>query len=103
MRIVDRPVTRPQHCAAIPHRGQTAEGERWIDTGSELPGFDNHVYLSETAVLEAARLLGHPSQKQLDDAIAERDEALEELERALVELSTLKPMKALVERIKASK
>lgn len=103
MRLVERPVTRPQHCAAIPHRGQTAVGERWIDTGSELPGFDNHVYLSETAVLEAARVLGHPSQKQLDAAVAERDEALGELEKALVELATLKDMKRLVTQIKAGK
>lgn len=57
MRVVDRPYTRPNACAAKPHIGQTAEGERWVDTGAELNGFDNHVYLCETSVREAAAAL----------------------------------------------
>lgn len=57
MRVVDRPYTRPNACAAKPHIGQTAEAERWVDTGAELNGFDNHVYLCETSVREAAAAL----------------------------------------------
>lgn len=79
MRLVDRPYARPHHCAALPYIGQTHASTRWIDTGSELPGFDNHVYLSSLAVEEAARLLGWSSpaenltlQRQVKAA---RDEA----------------------------
>lgn len=57
MRIVARPFARPMRCAAMPQVGQTA-ATRWIDTGSELDGFDNHIYLCEAAVTEAARLFG---------------------------------------------
>jgi hypothetical protein len=44
-------------CAALPHVGQTTRTE-WIDTGSELDGYDNHVYLSGIAIREAGALIG---------------------------------------------
>lgn len=104
MRIVERPVTRPSHCAAIPFIGPASNPEeRWIDTGTDLPGFDNHVYISETAAKQMAALLGVPTQKQLEAAEKERDEVLAELATALLELSTLKDMKRLVTQIKAGK
>jgi hypothetical protein len=88
MRIVALPFARPMRCAAIPYIGQSAQGEIWFDTGSELMGPDDHVYLSGTAVKECARMIGWvpPSdiravQRELDDvqhalaaAITERDE-----------------------------
>lgn len=73
MRIVPRPVFKPMHCAAIPHVGQTDEGVRWIDTGAELQGFDNHVYLSSKAIDEAAKLLSMPTQREFDVLADERD------------------------------
>lgn len=104
MRIVDSPVTRPSHCAAIPFIGPASHPEeRWIDTGAELPGFDNHVYISETATKQMAAMLGIPTQKQLDAAVTERDEALGALEKALVELASLKDMKRLVTQIRSGK
>lgn len=58
MRIVDRPMCRPMRCAVLPYVGQTHQGTRWIDTGSELDGFDNHVYVSELAALEMGCMFG---------------------------------------------
>ncbi|HZA18920.1 MAG TPA: hypothetical protein VE645_18920 [Pseudonocardiaceae bacterium] len=75
---MDRPHCRPMHCAAIPFIGQTAVGERWIDTGSEMPGFDNHVYLSATAVRQAWELLGYPSIQEFE-AMKTRAEEAEDL------------------------
>lgn len=77
---------RPHHCAAIPFRGQTAEGERWIDCQVETAGPEERVYLSETAVREAARLFKHPD-------IAEHVGALEELEHAY---STIQELNARI-------
>lgn len=62
------------HCAALPYLGQTAGG-RWVDTGSEMPGFDNHVYLHESSVYEAARLLGYPDRGEYIAVKQRADEA----------------------------
>ena len=83
MRLVDRPTFRPMRCAAVPQLGATARC-RWVDTGAEMPGFDNHIYLSEPAVLEAAKLFGFPTPAEYESVVAERDELearVEELER----------------------
>lgn len=84
MRQVDRPYTRPNVCAAKPHIGPAGHpAERWVDTTAELSGFDNHVYLCETSIREAAATLGlefvddagyEASMAELDDAVQERDE-----------------------------
>jgi hypothetical protein len=58
MRIVDRPFARPMRCAAIPYLGQASDERVWFDTGSEMQGPDDHVYLSGTAVKECARMIG---------------------------------------------
>lgn len=58
MRLVDRPRCRPMRCAAIPYIGQAYGEKVWFDTGSELDGRDNHVYLSGTAVKQMAGMLG---------------------------------------------
>lgn len=100
MRLVDRPAFKPHHCAAIPHRGQTAEGERWVDTGAEMAGFDNHIYLSATAVAEAARLLGYPTPKEHAALQAELAAALEEQLGLLDELAGLKRYEAAVAEIR---
>lgn len=84
MRVVDRPAIRPMHCAAIPFLGQAAENERWIDTGAEMPGFDNHVYLSATAVRQAMCLLGYPSPQEFD-LMKERAEEAEEAALGLLD------------------
>lgn len=54
--IHGRPPKPPHHCALIPHRYDDPDG--FFDAGSELPGFDNHVYVSAHAVKDCARELG---------------------------------------------
>ena len=83
MRRCERPVIRPMHCAAIPFLGQTAENVQWIDTGSEMPGFDNHVYLSDVAVRQCMSLFGFPSPVEFEEEQRLRIEA----EDALVALA----------------
>lgn len=89
MRLVARPTFRPQLCAATLKGPAGSPAERWVDTGLEMPGFDNHVYLCETAVVEAARLLGFPTQKALADLQRQLGEALvakTDTERQLAEV-----------------
>lgn len=83
MRLCERPVIKPQHCAAVPFLGQTAENVAWIDTGSEMPGFDNHVYLSDVAVRQCMSLFGFPSPVEFEEERRLRIEA----EDALVALA----------------
>ena len=73
MRLVERPHAKPMRCAANPSIGQTRGGIRWIDTGSEMDGFDNHIYLSEPAVRDAAKLLGFPTPSEFATLQEERD------------------------------
>lgn len=104
MRRVDRPVFKPSHCAAIPYIGQTAEGERWVDTGVEMPGFDNHVYLSETGIREVAATLGLVFVD--DDAYSEDLTALEDAREVILKLEArvdeLEPLEAAVRLIQGS-
>lgn len=100
MRLVDRPAFKPGHCAAIPFKGQSAAGDRWIDTGAEMPGFDNHVYLSETAVREAAALLGFPTPEQYGALAAELATAYADLQAALDEQAALSRYKDAIDEIR---
>lgn len=45
-------------CAAIPYIGQSYGERIWFDTGSEMQGPDDHVYLSGTAVTLCAKMIG---------------------------------------------
>jgi hypothetical protein len=82
MRIVDRPYAKPMRCAALPYIGQTA-AVRWVDTGSHLDGPDDHVYLSEPAVTEAARMFGW----QPPGEIRSRDNEIARLRSALAAMT----------------
>lgn len=57
MRRVDRAVIRPMHCALKPYIGQQHE-KGFFDFGTEMPGFDNHVYCSVVAAEEMAADMG---------------------------------------------
>lgn len=76
-------------CAAIPYIGQ-AYGERiWFDTGSEMQGPDDHVYLSGTAVAECAKMIGWVPPGEIRQARAELagvQAALEQERRNALEL-----------------
>ena len=86
MRLVERPHAKPMRCAANPSIGQTRGGIRWIDTGSEMDGFDNHIYLSEPAGRDAARLLGFPTPSEHATLREERDALAFELEKVRADL-----------------
>jgi hypothetical protein len=86
MRLVAKPQIRPMCCAALPYLGQSSPNVRWVDTGSEMPGFDNHVYLSEPAIIEAGRVLGLPTREEHEDArarIAQLEAEKEEMQARL--------------------
>lgn len=87
MRWVETCAIKPNRCAAIPFVGGN-DPEGYIDTGSEMDGFDNHCYVSVKAVNEMATLIGRPTVSQfrevvdsnihfserLDEVTKERDE-----------------------------
>lgn len=76
MRRVEQCVIRPNHCAAIPHLG-SAHAKGYFDTGTDLQGFDNRIYLSVEFCEQRAVDLGWTSP---EDARA-LNERVAELER----------------------
>lgn len=87
MRLVERAATRPMRCAVLPQIGQNHE-RGFIDTGSEMPGFDNHVYVSVVAAEQMARMVGWVPGRDLKAVEAERDEALADLAAVREELAS---------------
>lgn len=86
MRLVSEAKTRPMGCAVLPHLGpQHPEG--FIDTGSEMPGFDNHVYVSVVAVRQMCALLGFPTPVEHEAVVGELERTRLELEQARSELA----------------
>lgn len=86
-RLVPRPHLRPYHCAALRHIGASARGVRWVDTGATVDR--DRIYLSETAVALAARLLGWVpggEVRLLADRLAASDAALEQARAEAAEL-----------------
>lgn len=65
MRRVASADIRPNHCAALPQLGARAK-KGYFDTGIDLNGFDNHVYVSVEFVEMAARDLAWtgPQERQ---------------------------------------
>lgn len=82
MRWVPQAAMRPHRCAVIPFIGNSSAKKGFIDTGSDLPGWDPHVYVSVEAVEEMARMIGwqpahvHSGHK---DRLAEKDAMIESL------------------------
>ena len=84
MRWVESATIRPHRCAVIPFVGSDESG--FIDTGSEMEGFDNHVYVSVTAVKEMARLIGLPSKADYNQLAAEANDVARQLEDTVAQL-----------------
>lgn len=99
MRWVPAAVNRPNRCAAVPFIA-SHDADGFIDTGSQLPGWDPHVYVSVKAVREMARIIGMEPGGQAaayDQALAAKDtelagvrEQLAEAERKLEAVQVLK-------------
>jgi hypothetical protein len=102
MRLVDRPVFKPMRCAALPYVGQTHGHTRWIDTGSELDGFDNHVYVSSVAVDEFNRLLGNPTRQAFGQLKADLIKTVEECDELQRRLEEAEAQIAAVETLKTA-
>ena len=107
MRIVERPHCRPMRCAALPHVGQMTRTE-WIDTGSELDGYDNHVYLSGVAVREAGALIGmvaggevRARDRRITDLEAQLEQAQRDLTAAMERLAAVGTLTAVGFRVNA--
>jgi hypothetical protein len=79
--------------------GQTKD-TRWIDTGAEMAGFDNHIYISEVAVNEMARLLGCPTATEYGRLVAELQTVYTDLANALDQVAALSKYEAAVEEIR---
>ena len=104
MRLVERPHTRPQRCAALPQIGNTRHDIRWIDTGSEMPSsaFDSHIYLSEPAVRDAAKLLGFPTPSEHATLQEERDALAFELAKVKADLADAAETLRAISRVQAA-
>jgi hypothetical protein len=83
MHFVQHCAVRPHHCAVLPFVGNATSTKGFIDTGSELDGFDNHVYVSLEAVEEMARMIGWSSPSSVHDA--ERRAAQAEMRARLLD------------------
>ena len=82
MRWVSHAAIRPHRCAVVPFIGNSNAKKGFIDTGSDLPGWDPHVYVSVEAVEEMARMIGwQPAHVQagVKDRLAEKDAVIESL------------------------
>ena len=80
MRFVERAEIKPSRCAAIPFIGND-HPEGFIDTGSELAGFDNHVYVSVVAVKQMNKIIGGLSREEAAALHAEIEGLKREVER----------------------
>lgn len=76
MRVVDRPVMTPMHCAVLTHIGDQHPNMRWLDTGNTLEGWTDRVYVCEAAVRQCMSLLGYPMPEEYA-AMLERAEGAE--------------------------
>lgn len=84
MRLVDRAEIRPMRCAVLPQLGHD-HARGYVDTGAELNGFDNHVYISVIAIEKLAQTAGLPTPSEVTSLALELQEAREEIERLTVE------------------
>lgn len=76
-------------CAVLPQLGH-AHARGYIDTGAELHGWDNHVYISVVAVEQLAQTIGLPTPGEVTALTVELQEArerVEALEKANAELT----------------
>jgi hypothetical protein len=80
----------------LPQIGQV-HPKGFIDTGSEMPGFDNHVYVSVVAVEEMARMIGfvHPAylEAEVDKLKRELEVAKDQIAEMDAELSAIDVLK----------
>lgn len=85
MRLVERPWKTPQRCALVAHINPVeTPTARWIDADAVLPGWDQHVYVSDVGVRQAMSVFGYPMPMEFA-ALKERAIAAEGMVDALME------------------
>lgn len=100
MRWVAHAAMRPHRCAAVPFIGNSNAKKGFIDTGTDLAGWDPHVYVSVEAVEEMARMIGwQPAHVQQVNA-AKASDVRAELEAAKAEADVLREQLAAVRVLK---
>lgn len=88
MRLVETAVIRPNRCAVIPFIASNDE-EGFIDTGSEMNGYDQHIYVSVKAVKEMARLIGWQSPGDFNRMVTEANKNARRVEELAAERDAL--------------
>lgn len=84
--LVPRAQARPNHCAVFPSLGQ-AHRDGYFDTGVDLQGFDNRVYVSVEAVRVMARKLDWKGPEDFAEVEREREQLERELEDVRAQLA----------------
>lgn len=102
MRLVEKPVMTPQHCAALSHIGDQHPSMRWIDTGNTLEGWNDRVYLCEAAVRQCMSLLGYPMPEEFEAMEVRAVEAEDALLARYDELLAAEAKLAAIELLRAS-
>ena len=88
MRFVETAVIRPNRCAVIPFIASN-DDEGFIDTGSEMDGFEQHVYVSVKAVKEMARMIGWVGPGDYNRIVSEANKLARTIEDLTVERDEL--------------
>lgn len=103
MRWVQTAVQAPHRCAAVPFIGHTSQ-RGFIDTGSDMNGWDQHVYVSVEAVEQMARIIdwSPPADVHaLQQLVAVQERRIDQLEAELAEANQVADAFDVVKRRKA--
>lgn len=66
------------HCAVLPQLGH-AHARGYVDCGTELRGWDNHIYISVVAIEKLAQTVGLPTPSEVAGLGLELQEARERI------------------------
>src|SRR4051794_29105520 len=92
----------PQRCAVFPQLGG-ASGHLFLDTGQEISSARNdpHVYISDTAVVEMAKMFNMVTRGELERSQRDHDLAKERVAELEAQVQELERYKAAVDLVKA--
>jgi hypothetical protein len=92
----------PQRCAVFPQLGQ-ASGHLFLDTGQEISSARNdpHVYISDAAVVEMAKMFNMVTRGELDQTHRDLSLAKDRIHELEAQVQQLERFKAAVDLVKA--
>lgn len=100
MRIVSQEHGSKRRTCAL--TGRSADDEGFLDTNRILAGWDQEVFLSVTAIKEAARLIGWTSPEEVEEmkaALARMGNELQALDERCQKLQTISDLEAEVREV----